>query len=493
MFKKLLIANRGEIAVRIIRSCRDMGIQSVVLYDVADLGSLHVRLADEAAPLRSELGYMDQAAVLQAAKDHGVDAIHPGYGFLAEEPTFIEACAEAGITFVGPPAAVVAALKDKIAAQERVRAAGFAVPKHSGRAFGEGEEEAVQAEAERIGYPLIIKSCSGGRGSGTRLVRSPDKLAETLRQAQTAALNVFGSKDVYLEQAILPSRYVEVQLLGDHHGNMIHLGERDGSIQRNNQKIIEESPAPYLTQEQRERLWQMAIEIARLFNCPNACSVEFLVDYDGQCYFTEVKARIQMEHPVSELVSLVDIVREQIRIAAGEPLPFKQADIQLRGWAMQCRINAEDPWNDFLPSPGRLKFFRLPGGPHVRVDTYAYSGCDVPARYDPVVAKLAVWGETRSECILRMRRALEDFAIGGIQTNLPLHQRIISAADFLRGDYNTEFSRRPLLQAYSSDTDRRNLAVAAAIAYANRNLSARSAIPERLLSGWHRDSRKLPE
>lgn len=493
MFKKLLIANRGEIAVRIIRSCRDLGISSVVLYDETDLGSLHVRLADECVPLTSNLGYMDAEGILQVARATGVDAIHPGYGFLAEEPAFIRACAEAGIVFIGPPADVVAALKDKIGAQNRVREAGFATPRHSGRSFGEDDIDALRAEAEQIGYPLIVKSCSGGRGSGTRLVRSANKLEEAVRQAQTAALAVFGSKQVYLEQAILPSHYVEVQLLGDHHGNIIHLGERDGSIQRNNQKIIEESPAPYLSQEQREHLWKQAVDIARLFNCRSACSVEFVVDTDGQSYFTEIKARIQMEHPVSEMVSQVDIVREQLRIASGEPLPFKQSDIELRGWAMQCRINAEDPWNDFLPSPGRLKFFRLPGGLNVRVDTYAYSGCEIPARYDPVFAKVVVWGETRSECILRMRRALDDFAVGGIQTNLPLHQRIMSATEFLRGDYTTEFSRRPLLKAYAAETDRRNLAVAAAIAYISRHQAANSTLPERLLSGWHRDSRRLPE
>ncbi|MCG8350346.1 MAG: ATP-grasp domain-containing protein [Chloroflexales bacterium] len=493
MFKKILIANRGEIAVRIIRTCRDMGIQTVVLYDTDDLGSLHVRLADESVALQSDQSYTDQQVILQLAKATGAEAIHPGYGFLAEQPSFVRACEEAGLAFIGPSSDVIAGLQNKIETLKRVREAGFAAPNYSSRTFDEGEEEALRAEAERMGFPLIIKSFSGGRGSGTRLVRSSEKLLATLHQSQTGAQNVFGSKRVYLEQAILPSHYVEVQLLGDHHGNIIHLGERDGSIQRNNQKIVEESPAPYLTQEQREKLWNMAIEVARLLNCCSACSVEFLVDTDGQCYFTEIKARIQMEHPISELVSQVDIVREQIRIAADEPLAFKQSDIQLRGWAMQCRINAEDPWNNFLPSPGRLNTLRLPGGPYVRVDTYAYSGCEVPPRYDPVFAKVAVWGETRSECILRMRRALEDFAVSGIQTNLPLHYRIMSGADFLRGDYNTEFSRRPLLKAYSSETDRRNLAVAAAIAYASRVQAAQATTPERFLTGWHRDSRKLPE
>ncbi|MCU0493617.1 MAG: ATP-grasp domain-containing protein [Chloroflexaceae bacterium] len=493
MFNKVLIANRGEIAVRIIRTCRDMGLQTVALYEQADLGSLHVRLSDESVPLTTEAGFTDHAAILQIARELGADAIHPGYGFLAEEPSFIRECAEAGIAFVGPPAEVVATLHDKIGAQERAREAGFTVPRHSGRAYGPEELDELRAEAERIGYPLVVKSVSGGRGSGTRLVRSADQLEPMVRQAETAAAAVFGSPAVYLEQAILPSHYVEVQLLADSHGTIVHLGERDGSIQRNNQKLLEESPAPYLSQTQRENIWRLAIELARLFGCQGACSVEFVVDRDGQPYFTEIKARIQVEHPVSEMVSQIDIVREQLRIAAGEPLGYKQSDIQLRGWAMQCRINAEDPWNRFLPSPGRLRLFRAPGGPGVRVDTYAYSSCDIPARYDPVFAKLAVWGENRFECIMRTRRALEDFAISGIQTNLPLHQRVISAADFLRGDYTTEFSRRPLLDALAVEEDRRNLAVAAAIAYAARNAVARAATPERVLTGWHRGARKLPE
>jgi acetyl/propionyl-CoA carboxylase alpha subunit len=493
MFTKVLIANRGEIAVRILRTCREMGITTVAIFTDEDFGSLHVRMADESVRLSGDEGYLDQEQIIEIARQRGAEAIHPGYGFLAQSAPFIEACEAAGLVFVGPPAGVVATLNDKINAQERAREAGFKTPLHSPRPYGEGEFDAIKTEADRLGYPLIIKSYGGGRGAGTRLVRNPEKLESTVQQSQKLAQAVFGSPDIYLEQAILPSHYVEVQLLADHHGNIVHLGERDGSIQRNNQKIVEESPAPYLSDSQREQLWQQAIAIARLFEVQNACSVEFLVGLDGEFYFTDVKTRIQVEHPVSEMVSHIDIVREQLRIAAGEPLGYSQDEIRLDGWAIQCRINAEDPWNRFLPSPGTIRVFRAPGGPHVRIDTYAHSGCDIPARYDPIFAKMTVWGADRGECIMRSRRALEEFFVSGIQTNLPLHQLIMSAADFLRGDYTTEFSRRPLLKTIASDLDRRNLAVAAAIAYTTRYQRTQVSQPERVRSGWHRDSRRLPQ
>ncbi len=492
MFKKVLVANRGEIAVRVIRACRDLGIETVALYEMPDIGSLHVRLADSCVQLTSDLGYMDQAAILQIAKDAGVDAIHPGYGFLAEEASFIRACESAGIVFIGPPADVVATLKDKIGAQRQVREAGNATPIHSAHSFGRDQIDALRAEADSLGYPVIVKSCSGGRGRGTRLIRSPEQLEDVIHTSYAAARAVFGNDQLYLERAILPSRYVEVQILADQYGNIIHLGERDASIQRNSQKVIAETPAPYMTPDQRERLWHMAADIARMFGCSNACTIEFLMDANGDFFFTEIKARVQMEHPGTEMVSLVDIVREQIRIAASEPLSVRQDDVQLRGCAMQCRINAEDPWNHFMPSPGELRQFRLPGGPHVRVDTYVYNGCDVPVRYDPVFAKLTVWGENRDECLQRMRRALEDFIIEGIQTNLPLIQRIMDMTEFLSGEYNTESSRRSLMKSPAPAHDLRNLAVAAAVAYVSRNQSIGFSMPDRLLSGWHRDSRRLP-
>ena len=492
MFKKILIANRGEIAVRVIRTCRDMGITSVALYDASDQGSLHVRLADECVRLSSNLGYVDQESILRYARETGADAIHAGYGFLSEQPAFIRACADAGVTFIGPTAEVVEQVKNKVATLERVAAAGFPTPRHSPRSYGEGELDELRADAERIGYPLVVKSCSGGRGSGTRLIRTPAQLDEAVRQSHASSVAVFRDARLFLEQAILPSRYVEVQILGDARGNLITLGERDSSIQRNNQKIVSESPAPYLSQARREELWQTALQIARLFGCQGASSVEFVVDTDGHAYFTEIKPRIQVEHPVTELISGVDIVREQIRAAAGEPLSIRQGDVHLRGSAMQCRVNAQDPWNHFLPSPGTIELFRTPSGPHVRVDTYAYSGCEIPLRYDPIFAKIVVWGQDRGECVNRMGRALEECFVTGIQTNLAVLRSVFDDQDFLQGIYTTEFSRRPLIGKNAAPGELRDLAAIAAIAHALRSSGGRPSLPERVLSGWHQASRRLP-
>lgn len=492
MFNKILIANRGEIAVRIIRTCRDLGITAVALYDETDAGSLHVRLADECVQLSSEQGYVDQAEVIAIARRVGAEAIHPGYGFLADQPSFIQACAEAGLVFIGPPAEVVEPLKHKIASLKRVAAAGFPTPPHSSRAFDTGEDEALIAEAEQLGFPMVVKSCSGGRGRGTRVVRSAEQLPAALRQARASSAAVFHDARIYLERAILPSRYVEVQLLGDQHGHLIHLGERDSSVQRNNQKIVSETPAPYLTHEQRQLIWGRALAIARLFGCVSACTVEFVLDGDGEFYFTEVKPRIQVEHSVTEMVASVDIVRAQIRTAAGLPLTIRQEDVQLRGCAMQCRLRAEDPNNNFLPSPGQVGLLRQPGGPSVRVDTYAYSGCAIPLRYDPMFAKLVVWGRDRADCLNRMRRALEETFITGVQTNLSLLQSIFDDAQFEQGCYTTEFSRRALQSPPASPTELRDMAAIAAVVHALRADAAQPSTPERLGTGWHRSSRKLP-
>jgi acetyl-CoA carboxylase, biotin carboxylase subunit len=493
MFTKVLIANRGEIAVRIVRACQDLGIATVTLFDASDRGSLHVRLADECVLLQSEAGYVDQQEILRIAHETGAQAIHPGYGFLAERPEFISACEAAGITFIGPSSAVVTTLSDKIATLDTAQDAGFAVPRHSPMSFGAGDISSLKSEAARLGYPLVVKSWRGGRGCGTRLVRSPDELETIVGRAQAEAHAIFGDRRLYLEYAIMPSRYIEVPVLGDMHGALLHLGERDGSLQRNNQKIVEEAPAPYLTSTQREQLWRTALAIAQLFHCHNACTVEFLLEATGTAYFTGIKPRIQVAHPVAEMRFLVDEVREQIRIAAGDPLDLRQADLLPRGHAMQFRINAEDPWNHSLPSPGRLELFRLPSGPGVRVDTYAYSGCDVPVRYDSLLAKLIVWAEDRESCLLRARRALEDFAISGVQTNLPLILRALDDENFVRGDYTTEFCHRPLLIAHASGRELRDMAAAAAIAFVLRNHMSRPTTPDRLASGWYRDSRRLPD
>ena len=383
MFKKILIANRGEIAVRIERACREMGIQSVALYHPSDIGSLHVRLADQAVRLTSELGYLDQQAIIQHALATGAEAIYPATAFWPSRPDFARACATAGLAFIGPPAEVIAAVRDKIATLERVRAAGFHTSQHSPATFSAGELDGLRTQPTRwlpAGDQIVPGRAWPWHAGGALAGVSGRSCAPGAGGAEA----VFGDAQVYLERAILPSRYVEVQLLGDTRGNLIHLGERDTSIQRNNQKIVTEAPAPYLAQEQREQLWRDAIEIARLFGCCSACTVEFVIDSDGRRYFTEIKARIQIEHSISEIITRVDIVHEQIRSAAGEPLSISQADVLLTGSAMQCRINAEDPWNRFLPSPAGSPAF---GCRAARLCAW------IPM---PIAAAISRWPTTRS-------------------------------------------------------------------------------------------------
>ncbi len=497
MFDKLLIANRGAVAVRIIRTCRELGITSVAVYVPGDRSSLHVRLADECVALTTEAGYLDGDEILRLARQTGAGAIHPGYGFLAERPAFIRACEEAGVVFVGPPSQVVAACQAKIDAMQRVQEAGYRIPVHARACLddaGELDEDDAQhllSLAQSLGYPLAVKSCSGGRGRGTRVVNEVVALVESARQSRREADNVYGDQRLYLEKIIEGARHLEVQILGDRHGNIIHLGDRDGSLQRNNQKLVGESPAPNLSPEQHAQLWDTALGIARLFDYQGAGTVEFLMDREGAFYFTEIKARIQVEHPVTEMISGLDIVAEQIRIAAGLPLSQGQEDVALRGWAIQCRINAEDPWNHFLPSPGILHRFRIPGGAHIRVDSYGCAGCEVPVQYDPILATLVVWGEDRALAMRRLQRALEEFTIAGVQTNLTLLQQIVDDARFSRGEYDTNLLSR--LDAASSRLNgaERDLAVAAAVAYVLRNQAQTPVIPERLLSGWHRASRTI--
>lgn len=493
MFKKILIANRGEIAVRIIRTCRDLGIATVALYSATDRDSLHVRLAEECVPITSDLRYGDKNEVLELARQTGADAIHPGYGFLAEEADFAQMCADAGITFIGPSADVIAHVRSKIDTLEVVTHAGFSTPPHSEAAFGVDDWPLMQAAAQDLGFPLVVKSCRGGRGRGERVVNSPDELADKLDHARREAKMIYGDDSMFLEKVIAPSHHIAVQILADHHGSIIHLGEREGSLTRHNQKLLEEAPAPCLLPEQRERIRQAAVEIVRLLNYEGLGSVEFLVDKNSNFYFTEIKARITIEHPVTEMLTGIDLVAAQIRIAAGEPLGIAQEDVRLQGYAMQCRINAEDPWRNYLPSPGTLEAFRLPGGMHVRVDTYGYVGCQIPVRYDSLLAKVAVWGETRLQCIQRLRRALEDFKIVGVQTNLPVHVHILNDPEFIAGKYDTGFMWRHKMGIASADEImRRDLAVAAAVAFVMRDDVSRPVTPAHLQSGWHRSSRTIP-
>ena len=492
MFKKILIANRGEIAVRVIRACREMGILTVAIYEDSDRSSLHVRLSDECVLLPSPQSFMDPEVILKIALQQGVDAIHPGYGYLAEDADFIRACQQAGIVFVGPPAAVVEQLRNKIGALEMARAAGFRTVVHSPRSFAEDEFDQLIEAAEAIGYPLVIKSCRGGRGRGERVVKSAAQLAEVSRRARAETQVIYGNKQLYVERAILPAHQVGVQVIADDFGNLIHLGDREGSVIQANQKIIEEGPAPCLSADQRAELLATAIRLARLFGYRSLGTVEFLVDANGEAYFSEIKARIQIEHTITEALTRIDLVREQIRLAAGESLSIRQEDVQAQGHAIMCRVQAEDPFHRYMPSPGQVRQSRLPGGPGVRVDTYIYSGADVPPHYEPLVGKVTVWASDRAQCINRMRRALEDYILVGTHTNIPLLMRVLRSPAFSEGRYTTDlFNHLPDDAPPDFERVRRDLAVAAAVLYARRREAFNPQMPEQWSTGWHRASRNL--
>jgi len=492
MFKKILIANRGEIAVRVIRTCREMGIQTVALYETSDRGSLHVRLADECVALPGPQSFMDPAAILAVAQEQGVDAVHPGYGYLAEDAGFIRSCDEAGIAFIGPPAEIVERLRDKIGALETARAAGIPTVVHSPRSFSENEFEGLAAAAEAIGYPVVLKSCRGGRGRGERVVLTAEQLPDIARRAQVETQAVYGNRQLYVERAILPAHQVGVQVLADRYGNLVHLGEREGSVVQSNQKIVEEEPALCLSDERRAELLETALQVARLFEMQNLGTVEFLVDGNGDFYFSEVKPRIQIAHTLAEMLTRIDLVREQIRLEAGEPLNLRQEDLVRRGHAIMCRLQAEDPFHRYLPAPGHLRQVRLPGGAEVRVDAYVYSGADVSPHYDALIAKITAWAPDRATCIDRMRRALEDANISGAPTNLPLLARILRDEAFVRGDYSTDvLSRMEVAPVPEFDRVQRDLAVAAAIIYARRREAFNPQTPDQWSSGWHRSSRQL--
>lgn len=493
MFKKILIANRGEIAVRIIRTCRELGIRTVALYEISDRDSLHVRLADECVQLSDYRRFMDAEAILTIAQERGVDAIHPGYGFLAEDPEFNRACREAGIVFIGPPAEVVDRVQDKIGALEVARAAGIPTVTHSERSFAAGELDAMTAEADRLGYPLVIKSCRGGRGRGERVISNRNQLADVIRRSSAESTAVYGHGKLFLERAILPARQLGVQIVADGQGNIVHLGDREGSIVRRNQKIVEEAPALCLNEEQRAAVLATAVQLARLLDYQNLGTMEFLVDESGAFFFSEVKARIQVDHVLTEMVTRRDLVREQIRLAAGESLGYGQDDVVVQGWALMCRVQAEDPAHHYLPSPGHLQRVRLPAGPEVRVDTYLYCDSEVPSFYDPLVGKVTVWGDNRPHAVDRMRRALEDFAIVGTPTNLPLLMDILRSPAFVSGDYDTDFLRQPMTPKPATDigTVRSDLAAAVAVLYARRHETLASQAPEQWATGWHRTSRQI--
>ncbi len=440
MFAKVLIANRGEIAIRIIRACRELGIKSVAIYAEEDRDSLHVKYADEAYSLGAgnpAKAYLDIPRMVAAAAKSGADAIHPGYGFLSENPFFAAVCEAWKITFIGPTALAMQKIGEKAPARNRMIRLGVPVVPGTDRVV-ESPAEAREV-AERIGYPVLVKATAGGGGRGIRVANAPEELVAALQKAGEEAGSLFGNAGVYIEKYLVAPRHIEFQVLADHHGHVVHLGERDSSIQRRRQKILEESPSPAMTPALRQEMGEAAVRVAKSVGYTNAGTVEFLLDNDGHYYFLEMNARIQVEHPITEVVTGIDIVREQFRLAAGEPLGYQQGEVELTGWAIECRINAEDPDNDFRPSPGRITDYREPGGPGVRVDGYAGRGYEVPAFYDSLLAKVIVWDRDRPRAIARMRRALGEYVVGGIKTTIPLHKRILDSADFRAGRTNTGF------------------------------------------------------
>jgi acetyl-CoA carboxylase biotin carboxylase subunit len=439
-FQKVLIANRGEIALRVIRACRDLGLQSVAVYSDADRDALHVRMADEAyhiGPAQAAKSYLHIPTLIDVARRAGAQAVHPGYGFLSENAAFVEACQEAGLIFVGPPAEAQLAMGEKTAARRTAQAAG--VPIVPGAMSDVEDDQRAIEMAEELGYPILLKAAAGGGGKGIRFVRQPQDLLASLRTARSEARSAFGDGRVYLEKAIAPARHIEVQFIADTHGHVVHLGERECSIQRRHQKLIEESPSPVVDSELRARMTAATVNLVRSINYVNAGTAEFLLGPDRNFYFLEVNARIQVEHPVTEWCTGIDLVQEQFRVAAGLPLSFTQEDIELRGAAIEARISAEDPENRFLPASGTVQALQEPAGPGVRVDSSLYPGLQVPLFYDPLLSKLIVWGKDRTQAIARMLRALTEYQIVGVRTTLPFARWLMEHPRYIAGDFSTDF------------------------------------------------------
>ncbi len=444
MLKKILVANRGEIAVRIIRACQELGYEAVAVYSEADRMAPHVRMAQEAyllGPSPAGESYLHGDKIIDVARKCGADGIHPGYGFLSESPAFAQAVIDAGLAWIGPPPDIIRIMGDKMAARETMAKAG--VPLVPGTGYSKAlRDEELLAAAYEIGFPLLVKAAGGGGGKGIREVHRYEDLAEAVRVARREAQSVFGDDRVYLEKLIENGRHVEIQLLGDIHGNVIHLGERECSIQRRHQKLVEESPSPVVDETLRQKMGAIAVKAARGINYASAGTMEFILDKDKNFYFLEMNTRLQVEHPVTEMVTGVDIVKEMLRVASGRKLRYNQADIQLKGWAIECRILAEDPANNFMPSIGRIIGLTPPTGPGVRVDSGIYFGVEVTPYYDSMLAKLIVLAESRGEAILRMRRALEEFRITGVSTTLPLHLQLMNSTRFQAGQFDTTFLER---------------------------------------------------
>jgi acetyl-CoA carboxylase biotin carboxylase subunit len=466
MFKKVLIANRGEIAVRIIRACRELGLETVAVFSEADRNALHVRYADEAyllGPAPSRESYLRADKILDIAKKTGADAIHPGYGFLAEREDFAAKCHDLGITFIGPKPSSIAAMGDKAEARATVIKAGVPVVPGT-EDVGNMTDDDLLRIAPQIGFPLLIKATAGGGGKGMREVRSLEEMPTLLQSARREAESAFGDGNVYLEKLVEGARHIEFQIIADSHGNVIHLGERECSIQRRHQKLVEEAPSPFLDDELREKMGNVAVKAAQAVDYINAGTIEFLVDKDRNFYFLEMNTRLQVEHPVTEMVTGIDIVAEQLRIARGRQLSYTQEQVKFNGHAIECRVNAEDPFNNFIPSTGRITHSILPTGPGVRVDTGVYPGFEITPYYDPMIAKLIVWGETRAQAILRMRRALEEYRIVGVRTNIPFHQTLMDSHRFMGGQFDTRFVEERFSMESASEMDEAQAEIAAILA-----------------------------
>jgi acetyl-CoA carboxylase, biotin carboxylase subunit len=465
MFKKILIANRGEIAVRVLRACHEMNIAAVVVYSDVGRAALHVRNADEAYPIgpaAATESYLNIPKILEVAKRSGSDAIHPGYGFLSENAKFAQACADAGVKFIGPTAAAMNAMGSKTRARQAMEKAGVPFVPGTSR----GVESFAQAEqvAAKIGYPVMLKAAAGGGGKGMRLVHAPEQLKSFLDAARSEAERSFGDSEVYIEKAIVNPRHIEIQVLADEHGNTVYLGERECSLQRRHQKVLEEAPSPVVDADMRRRMGEVAVRVAQAADYTNAGTVEFLVDEKKDFYFLEMNTRLQVEHPVTELITGLDLVHLQIRIAAGERLPFKQDDVSIRGHAIECRIYAEDPDNNYFPSPGRITLLQEPSGPGIRIDSGMYEGWNVPIDYDPLLAKLIGYGTDREQAIARLTRALDECFVGGIKTNISLFRRILRDPDFHAAKLDTGFLDRMLKRAADTKEDKREGSAAAEVA-----------------------------
>jgi acetyl-CoA carboxylase biotin carboxylase subunit len=494
-FRKVLVANRGEIAVRVLRACAELGLRTVAVYSDADRHALHVRYADEAyciGPPPARESYLSIDKIIEAARASRAEAIHPGYGFLSENEQFAQACLDNDIVFIGPRPESIAAMGDKIAARRMVKAAGVPVAPGSDGPVPTVDDALVIAE--RVGYPVLLKAAAGGGGKGMRTVRTAEELPTAFRLAASEAASAFGDDTLYVEKLLEGVRHVEIQVLADRYGNVVHLGERECSIQRRRQKLIEEAPSTVVDPDLRRQMGEVAVQAAQVVNYENAGTVEFLLDRDKNFYFLEMNTRLQVEHPVTEAVTGVDLVVEQMRVASGRRLRLRQRDISLKGHAIECRISAEDPYNDFLPSIGRINNVYEPSGPGVRVDSGVYDGFEVSLYYDPLVAKLIVWGDTRAQAILRMRRALSEFKLLGIRTNIPFHLRLMESPTFIAGRFDNAFLETFNITSVDETGERARLAAiaAAAVAYQLKQVKSRGVDGDRheVESGWKLAARR---